>query len=401
MQDLGSAQRVSFSGSRLYLGLLLLRGYLLMIPTIGLNRFWLNTRKRRFYWSNTEIDGDTLEYTGDAGQLLTGFLMALVVFVPVYGLFFYLSTQSSEVIIIGYGAVALAVWFLHGYATYRARDFRLSRTLWRGIRFDQTGNAWNYALRRFAWSLLNVVTLGLAYPFMAANLWSYRYRHTWFGDRPFAFAGSWRQLLLPYYPAWLVAAGLALTGLVMASESGLLDDPFGVDVSVYLWLGMLALGILVVSSFYRALETSCFFSAVTLGDARLSMRLSPWRLIGQYCLFAVALVVVYVLLALGGLLVMGVVAAPAFAGGEFDFGLLLRAMQSSVVTLLAVITGYLLIFGAFVFVSELILGYGFWRLVVTSAEISGISSLDTVRARAEDKALAGEGLADALNVGGY
>src|SRR5690606_28315279 len=167
----------------------------------------------------------------------------------------------------------------------------------------------------------------------------------------------------------------------------LLDDPFGVDVSVYLWLGMLALGILVVSSFYRALETSRFFSAVTLGDARLSMRLSPWRLIGQYCLFAVALVVVYVLLALGGLLVMGVVAAPAFAGGEFDFGLLLRAMQSSVVTLLAVITGYLLIFGAFVFVSELILGYGFWRLVVTSAEISGISSLDTVRARAEDKAL--------------
>ncbi len=401
MPHLETAHKVSFSGSRLYLGWLLLRGYLMMIPTIGLNRFWLTTRKRRFYWSNTEIDGDTLEYTGDAGQLLTGFLMALVIFIPLYGLFFYLSTQSSQVIIIGYGSVALLVWFLHGYATYRARDFRLSRTLWRGIRFDQTGNAWAYALRRFAWSLLNVGTLGLAYPFMAANLWAYRYRHTWYGDRPFAFSGSWRQLLAPYYPAWLVCAGLAVTGLVFANEGGVLDDPFAADITVYPWLFALALVILVVSSFYRAVEMSRMFSAVSLGGARLTLRLSPLRLIGQYVLFAVGLLAVYLLLAMGGLLVMGLVAAPAFAGGEFDPALLLRAMQSSVVTLLAVVTGYLLIFGAFVFVHELILGYGFWKLVVTSAAISGVETLDGVRARAEDKALAGEGLADALNVGGY
>ena len=189
---------VVFTGARAELAGMLLRGYVLLIPTIGLYRFWLATWKRRFYWANTEIDGDPLEYTGSAIQLLLGFLMALAVFVPLYGLFFFLSTQSSEAAIAGYSGVAVLLWFLMGYAIYRARDFRLSRTLWRGIRCDQGGSAWGYALRRFFWSLLVLVTAGLAYPFMAANLWSYRYRHSWYGDRQFSFAGSWKQLARPW-----------------------------------------------------------------------------------------------------------------------------------------------------------------------------------------------------------
>ena len=190
---------VVFTGKRSELAGILLRGYLLMVPTIGIYRFWVTTWKRRFYWSNTEIDGDALEYTGNALQLLVGFLMALVIFVPLYGLFFYLSTQSSEAALIGYGVVGVALWFLSGYAIYRARDFRLSRTLWRGVRFDQGGSAWGYALRRFGWSALMVLTLGLVYPFMAGNLWRYRYANSWYGDRQFGFSGSWKLVAKSYY----------------------------------------------------------------------------------------------------------------------------------------------------------------------------------------------------------
>ena len=37
--------------------------------------------------------------------------------------------------------------FLGHFAVYRARRYRLSRTLYRGIRFRQTGAAWRYAIR--------------------------------------------------------------------------------------------------------------------------------------------------------------------------------------------------------------------------------------------------------------
>ncbi len=394
-------QNVIFTGSRWDLAVILLRGYLLMVPTIGLNRFWLNTRKRRFYWGNSEIGGDALEYSGDARQLLLGFMMALAVFLPLYGVFFYLSTQSVETIMIGYGAVAVLIWFLQGYAQYRARDFRLSRTLWRGIRFDQTGSAWRYGARRFFWWLLNLATLGLAYPFMAANLWSYRYRHTWYGDRQFSFTGSWRQLALPYYLTWLPVVIIALTALVMADQSGLIEAPLEADPDGYLALLFLAVLALILVTLYRASEMTRMFSSIRLGEAALHLRLSAIRLLAQYGLFAVSLVAASLVLALGGFVILGLVAPEAFAGDSFDLDMLLVSMQSSVATLLAIITGYLLLFSAFTFVSELVLGYGFWHLVLRGATISGLDSLDDVHARAEDKALAGEGLADALNVGGY
>src|SRR5690349_1771204 len=177
--------RVEFTGGRGEMLGIILRGYLLMIPTIGLYRFWQATWKRRFYWQNTVIDGEPLEYTGTATQLLLGFFFALAFFLPIYIALFYLSMQDTNLVLIGYAAIGAAVWFLSGYAIYRARDFRLSRTLWRGIRLDQRGNAWAYALRRFLWSILMVPTLGLVYPWMCSNLWRYRYRHTWYGDRKF------------------------------------------------------------------------------------------------------------------------------------------------------------------------------------------------------------------------
>src|SRR3569623_52985 len=143
------AGRGEFTGSRQELFLIIVRGYALMIPTLGLYRFWQATWKRRFYWQNTVIDGEPLEYTGTANQLLLGFFFALAFFLPIYVALFVLSMQEAGLVVAGYAAIGAIVWFLMGYAIYRARDFRLSRTLWRGVRFDVRGNAWAYALRRF------------------------------------------------------------------------------------------------------------------------------------------------------------------------------------------------------------------------------------------------------------
>ena len=46
--------------------------------TLGLARFWMKTRMRQMYWSSIEIDGVPFEYTGQAGEKLYGFLVALV-----------------------------------------------------------------------------------------------------------------------------------------------------------------------------------------------------------------------------------------------------------------------------------------------------------------------------------
>jgi len=392
---------VVFTGTRRELGGMLLRGYALLIPTIGLYRFWLTTWKRRFYWANTEIDGDPLEYTGNAVQLLLGFLMALAVFVPLYGLFFYLSTQSSETVIIGYSGVAVVVWFLMGYAIYRARDFRLSRTLWRGIRCDQGGSAWGYALRRFGWSLLMLPTLGLAYPFMAANLWSYRYRHSWYGDRQFGFVGSWKQLARPFYISYIAIGLIGAVGLGFGSAMGAMPVSGTPDPVGYVPMVIAAALIGMMWLYYRSRELTRMFSSVRLGQAALGVTVQARSLAGQYLLFGLALVGSYIVLALGGLVVLGTIAADAFAGGEFDPELFMQHLQGSFTVLAAIVFGYLLLLAAFSLMAELFLGLGFWKLVARGASITGVDSLRSVKARGEDTALAGEGLADALNVGAY
>lgn len=407
--DLGNAPEnaqdrpvsVVFTGTRREMAGILLRGYLLMLPTIGIYRFWVTTWKRRFYWSNTEIDGDPLEYTGQALQLLVGFMLAVIVFVPIYALLFYLSTQSGDVTVAGYGLVAVVLWFLAGYAIYRARDFRLSRTLWRGIRFDQAGSAWGYAFRRFGWTLLMAITLGLVYPFMAANLWRYRYNNTWYGDRPFSFAGSWKMLAGPYYRAYFAAAILGAAGLGTSANMGAFTQG-GPSSLLSLIPGLIAaLLCFILVLTYQARERTRFWSSVRLGAASLSVTIRGRSLIGQYLLFGITLFIALIALAIGGVVVLLVVANDAFAGGQFDMTLFVAHLQGSVGTVIAVIIGYLLVLGAFSFVQELFIGVAFWRLVATNATISNVATLRGARARDEDKTLAGEGLADALNVGAY
>ncbi|CAN7271152.1 DUF898 family protein [Devosia sp. LjRoot16] len=375
-----------FTGTRAELFWRLVRGYLLMFPTLGLYRFWVTTVKRQFYWHNTSIDGDALEYTGTPLQLLIGFLIALAVFLPLYIVFFYLSTQVGAVVMVGYGIVATLFWFLFGYASYRGRDFRLSRTLWRGIRFDQKGNAWVYATRQFLWSLLVVVTAGLAYPFMSADLWRYRYSNTWYGDRQFSFTGSWRTIAGPFYRAYAVAAVSAVAVSIRFVASGpetaillLLAIPVGFACFFY----------------YRARESSRMFSEVHLGAARLRVEIKARALALQFAAYSGMLVVAFVIIGLVGFLVTLVVQ------GQFDFTSLAGIARAGWIGVALALGGYLVSLATLGLMAEVYLDCGYWMLVARGATITGLESLSTVRAGDEDKALAGEGLADALNVGSF
>ncbi|MDB5507408.1 MAG: hypothetical protein JWR75_2046 [Devosia sp.] len=402
--QLGERQvAVRFTGTRRQLFGILIRGYVLMIPTIGVYRFWLTTAKRRFFWSNTEIDGDPLDYTGSALQLLIGFMLAVAIFLPLYGLFFYLQTQNQTVAVLGILAVFVGLWFLSGYALYRGRDFRLSRTLWRGIRFDQDGNAWGYALWRFLWSVLMVLTLGLVYPGMAAGLWRYRYNHTWFGNRQFSMTGNWRKLAGPYYLAYFLTliSALITLGYVIGAQGYTNTDGWFMPDATSVLLGAVTLLIFwVTSSIFRARETTRMLSTLRIGACEVTVNVTARSFMLQSAVFGIV-----TSLALGLLIVIGVVIlyavggeAPGSDGSLPNFATI---FSGGLISATLLVIGYLLVFGTFTLLWEIILGFGFWRLIARGTVLTNPDSLKTVQARAEDHSLAGEGLADALNVGAY
>ncbi len=140
-----------FAGPERAFWRLLTRGAMLLFVTLGIYRFWLATDVRRFLWSNTEIAGDGLEYIGTARELLLGFLIAIVLLVPV-NVGFFLAAFSGGTLGQMAGTLAFAVLALFGqFAVYRARRYRLTRTVYRGLRFHQTGSAWRYAVCAIFW----------------------------------------------------------------------------------------------------------------------------------------------------------------------------------------------------------------------------------------------------------
>jgi uncharacterized membrane protein YjgN (DUF898 family) len=106
-----------------------IKGAALLLVTLGIYRFWLLTDVRRFLWSNTEIAGETLEYDGLATELLLGFLFAIAILVPIY-VALAMVTLAFEWpdYISALGGLALLAVFGE-FARYRARRYRLTRTV--------------------------------------------------------------------------------------------------------------------------------------------------------------------------------------------------------------------------------------------------------------------------------
>ena len=134
-----------FTGNRKGFFNLVARGAGLELVTLGFYRFWLLTDIRRHLWSNTVIDGDAAEYTGRGRELLIGFLIAMAILMPIYLGYFLIGIEAERWQALASFPLIAAFYVFGQFAIYRARRYRLTRTVWRGVRFWMTGSGWAYA----------------------------------------------------------------------------------------------------------------------------------------------------------------------------------------------------------------------------------------------------------------
>jgi uncharacterized membrane protein YjgN (DUF898 family) len=198
-------EKIAFTGERGDFFRVVRRGALLELVTAGFYRFWLSTDIRRSLWANTSIDGDTLEYTGTAKELLLGFLFALAILVPVYLIYFLIGIEAERA--KAFASIPLILFFyaFGQFAVFRARRYRATRTVWRGARFWMSGSGWAYSWRACLWGLLALLTLGLALPWRERALERYKMRHLHYGDLPARFKGTGWDLFKRTWWLWLLS----------------------------------------------------------------------------------------------------------------------------------------------------------------------------------------------------
>ena len=106
------------------------------------------------------------------------------------------------------------------FAIYRARRYRMTRTIWRGVRFWMTGSGWNYALRASLWGLaddcyeLRVLSCRGAMP----ALERYKMQHTHYGDLQGSFEGRGGEFFKRAWWLWLLTP-FAMISYVGCSRS--------------------------------------------------------------------------------------------------------------------------------------------------------------------------------------
>jgi hypothetical protein len=76
------------------------------------------------------------------------------------------------------------------------------------------------------------------------------------------------------------------------------------------------------------------------------------------------------------------------------------AFAGQIVQAVVGIVAYVVLMLGYSVINQVIVRLALWRFVVESLDISGLSALDRVTAEGQPSSAFGEGLADALNVGG-
>ena len=382
------------------------RGSLLLMCTLGIYRFWLTTDIRRYLWSNTELADESFEYTGTARELLLGFLIALAVLVPLYSGFFLLTLTLGEV----WGPLGLIVLtFLGQYAVYRARRYRLSRTIYRGVRFHQDGSAWRYSLCAVLWWSLVVLSLGLAYPFAQSRLEHFKMRHTFFGNLPGRFEGSGWSLLLRGILLWALAVVPLLIGATatlaaidweaLSASAGALDrsnlleasglaGAFVFAVLTGIWL-LLAAALLY--PIFQAIVLRWWVSGLRFGEVAVRSRLRTAQVYAVYARF-VGYAALFTLVAAAVVGVGGFGLATIAAEGS--------SMPQEIVTTILGLAAYMATALGYSAIYQATVKLGLWRCVIETLDVANVAALAAVAAGGEAASPIGEGLADALNVGG-
>lgn len=390
-----SILRTSYAGSKGRLFGLALRTSLLTVLTLGLYRFWMKTRLRRFYWSAIRPGGQPLEYVGEPLEKLLGFLIAVVFLAFYIGvvnlLLMFLSFSLFHSNFTAYALSFIGVIPILFFARYRARRYILARTRWRGLRFGLEPGAWGYAWRAMVHWLLTILSLGLLWPRMTFWLEKYRTDRTYFGTERFQQGGTWRMLYRPFLPllAGLViiaAAGVLLNqdAVLPALSAGLLGGLWVLYGLAHYW----------VHSFRKLTNTK------SLGDVGFFARPRTWRVIWIYffgygLVFGSVVVVLFLLVAIAGAVLLG---AAGTLGATPDPLELIEALPVWLSTLLAAML-YFTVFLSWGVLRQVFVTLPLARHYAGTLEITKANTLPAIEQRARDDFAEADGFAEALDLG--
>ena len=266
---------MEFSGTGLQLFGIQFLNLLLISLTLGIWTPWARVRKRRFFYNNTRILDEGLDYLATGFDIFKGWAFVTLLLVLFYALPLLGVPFLQEVL-------SLLLLFIYPWAINRSLRFNARSLAWRDVRFDFNGTYFASVWYFFLLPVIGILTLGLLIPFASKGMRDYIAKNYSFGTAGFycdaslgSYYGAGFKTVLLFLIVGAPVVGLAFVmlsgvlsqilagGMTEAEFYGLAADP-PLSMAMYVLPVILFFLFMVTGSYYRALTRNIMVNSLRL-----------------------------------------------------------------------------------------------------------------------------------------
>lgn len=245
---------------------------LLTIITIGFYSPWAKVRRLRYFYGNTEVDGQVFDFTANPKRILIGRLIAI----GIYLIIGTLGQIEPEKAAIGSLVIFLIMpWIMRSTLRFRARNSQYNN-----VYFSFGGGLGSLYLIFIASAILIPISFGLLAPLMWWFFKRYQFDNAYFGQLKFNFNTSiWQMYKAIILPILLFIVMVIVSGMVLASSVSFHDVSDAMSVSVILMsIGLFYVSFLLIVPLMQGYAHQAIWRDMTLGDNEFGLvDFSPLR----------------------------------------------------------------------------------------------------------------------------
>ena len=236
---------------------------LLCLVTFGIYLPWAKVRRVKYFYSNTLIDGSSLDYHGSPHTILKGWIVVSVGIGITRLIESYYPLISSLLIVLFSLSTPIFV--------VQSMRFKLRNTSYRGLRFVFHGKLKDAIMLYSIWPMLVTLSLGLLVPLWHKKIQHYIASNSAFGQTKFSLRAQTKAFYSLYFKCLCFTV---VVGIAAVSLSGLIVSFFpstGAIVSpALLFLGIFG----IVTPLFIGYVQNTIWNNLTLGEISFSSTLS-------------------------------------------------------------------------------------------------------------------------------
>ena len=251
----------------------------LTLFTLGIFSAWAKVRKKRYFYSHTQLDDTPFQYLGQPIPILKGRIIAAILFGTWYVATHYIIELLPIVLVL---AFIPAPWVAVRSAAFNARY-----SAYRNMTFHFNGSYWSAAKVIYGWALVALFTAGIGFSWWRQRIKRYMVTRMSYGGVNGELSATGGQFFKTYFVAGLLSGigAAAIGGLSAAMLSSRFDKAtFVIAFTIVVYAVYVC-----AYAYIRARITNLVWNHTQLGPLRFRSHLGARGLLGLYATNALAI----------------------------------------------------------------------------------------------------------------